>query len=348
MVDRGHYLAIQPWKPKFNPKTKSINKLDVWVRVTNMFTEYMRARLLKKIGDLICSIFMVDINTINQSQCHFARVYVQLDLNQPLETSVCIDGVWFALEYEGLSMICFERGKLGHFKEECLKDKKAHTKAILDSISRQKPPTASEPIPYILWIQVLSSTKGRKRNAKGVPKTTKTITYGAGPSRFAILEDHNDGNVESETTKEVGNMLQPIENIPKEAVMITRSKRGKNKSKSLDPPKSSPKGLLVSCEGANEKKTGEQQVKENNENLRSTTISNMDRNDLDQIHMEVSQYTVVLAKIPCNIEVNSMWRTLILPCMIMILLILCSRMVGILTQIVLMSHNLLLTALWKI
>lgn len=88
----GHYLTIQPWKLKFNPKTKSINKLAVWVRITNLSTKYMRASILKKIGNLLGTTFKVDVNTINQSRGWFARVCIQLDLDQLLKISLWIDG----------------------------------------------------------------------------------------------------------------------------------------------------------------------------------------------------------------------------------------------------------------
>lgn len=162
----GHYLAIQPWKPQFNPKTESINKLAVWIRVTNLSTEYMRASLLRKIDNLIGTTFKVDINTTNQSRGRFARVCVQLDLDQPFKTSVCIDGIWFNLEYQGLNMICFECGKFGLLKEECLKRKEVRADTNLVTDSRQPPPITDEPIPYEPWMQVPSSTRGRKPNAK--------------------------------------------------------------------------------------------------------------------------------------------------------------------------------------
>lgn len=54
------YLTVQPWKSNFNPLTNFINKLAVWVRMTNLSVEYMRENMLRKIGNTIGITFEVD------------------------------------------------------------------------------------------------------------------------------------------------------------------------------------------------------------------------------------------------------------------------------------------------
>lgn len=62
--------------------------------------------------------------------------------------SVWIEGAWLNLEYEGLSMICFECGKFGHSKEECMKDNETDVEVNQAPVSWKKPGVVSEPLFY--------------------------------------------------------------------------------------------------------------------------------------------------------------------------------------------------------
>lgn len=92
--------------------------------------------------------------------------------------------------------------------------------------------------------------------------------------------------------------------------MATRSKQGKYKGKNSvlsKPSVADPtlKGPIVTRERAVEEKSDNTKVKANNEVMRPVTIANREKNDLGSLQMEVNRYSAALAKIPCNIEVNS-------------------------------------------
>ncbi|CAI0433984.1 unnamed protein product [Linum tenue] len=56
----------------------------------------------------------LDFHTLHQQRAKFARVAVEIDLTRPLVTQIRLDGKWKYIEYENLSMVCFECGKVGH------------------------------------------------------------------------------------------------------------------------------------------------------------------------------------------------------------------------------------------
>ncbi|KAK0587068.1 hypothetical protein LWI29_016800 [Acer saccharum] len=52
----------------------------------------------------------------------FARIYVDLDITQPLKSSLEVDNRSIKVEYENLGLIYFKCGRVGHNKEACLED----------------------------------------------------------------------------------------------------------------------------------------------------------------------------------------------------------------------------------
>ncbi|KAI9086116.1 hypothetical protein K1719_031949 [Acacia pycnantha] len=82
---------------------------------------------LLEIGNMVGKALKVDVNTL--AQCNnqnmmvergkFARVSVEVDLNQALKSSFVIRSTIYTVEYEGLDLICFKCGKYGHSQEKC-------------------------------------------------------------------------------------------------------------------------------------------------------------------------------------------------------------------------------------
>lgn len=63
----------------------------------------------------------MDKTTFAASRGQFARISVEVDLNQPLRSKFQLWGHTFPVEYEGLHQICFHCGKYGHRQENCPK-----------------------------------------------------------------------------------------------------------------------------------------------------------------------------------------------------------------------------------
>lgn len=61
----------------------------------------------------------MDSNTAQQVRGKFARVYMELDLDNPLVAQYRLNGKLMAIKYEGMHLICFRYGKYGHDKDAC-------------------------------------------------------------------------------------------------------------------------------------------------------------------------------------------------------------------------------------
>lgn len=135
MNDGPWNLTAQRWRPDFKPREASIKKIAAWIRIPDLPIEYYDKHFLWK----------VDIHTIKDSnhgrgmftteRGRFARISVELNLNKKLVSRVKIRNILYLIEYEGLSMICFERGKYGHHKELCPTKCQAVPNANLEEVS---------------------------------------------------------------------------------------------------------------------------------------------------------------------------------------------------------------------
>ncbi|KAK7265229.1 hypothetical protein RJT34_32845 [Clitoria ternatea] len=88
----------------------------------------MRKRILLckgliRIGQQLGTMLKVDEATSIHSTRRFARIYVEVDLQNSLMPSFLVLGRRFLVEYEGLNLICFQCEKYGHHVEQCLKVK---------------------------------------------------------------------------------------------------------------------------------------------------------------------------------------------------------------------------------
>ncbi|KAI9097681.1 hypothetical protein K1719_025452 [Acacia pycnantha] len=126
-VIQGHYLAVQRWSPNFNPYSNEIQKVAVWIRIPTLPMHVYSEECLLEIGNMIGKALKVDVNTLAQcsnqnmmvERGKFARVSVEVDLNQALKSRFVIRSTIYTVEYEGLDLICFKCGKYGHSQEKC-------------------------------------------------------------------------------------------------------------------------------------------------------------------------------------------------------------------------------------
>lgn len=65
----------------------------------------------------------------------FARICVEIDLNQPVVGKIRVRGSWHKVEYEGLHVICSGCGYYGHVLKDCLQK----TTVINDGVGASQP-----------------------------------------------------------------------------------------------------------------------------------------------------------------------------------------------------------------
>lgn len=113
------YLTIRKWVSNFVPNDTPIKILTAWVRIPNLSVEYFDINFLHKVGSKIGKVLRVDKNTAQAERGQFTRISVEIDLIKPLLSKFWLKGKVWRVQYEGLRIVCFKCGKLGHTKEEC-------------------------------------------------------------------------------------------------------------------------------------------------------------------------------------------------------------------------------------
>ncbi|RYR05702.1 hypothetical protein Ahy_B06g085537 [Arachis hypogaea] len=118
-----YYLSVRMWKPDFNPMNTSIDNIAAWIRLPGLAIEYYCRPILEKIGNIVGRTIKVDTNTAKITREKFARLCVEVDLQQPLVSQYQINGQTHVVEYEGIHLVCFRCGRVGHDKAKCKEGK---------------------------------------------------------------------------------------------------------------------------------------------------------------------------------------------------------------------------------
>lgn len=114
-----NYVVAQRWRPDFDPKTSKLEKMPVWVRLPGLPVEYYRDDVLKLISQQVGTPLKLDKMTADVERGRFARAAVEIDLSKPLVSMVKIRRRVQHIEYEGIHVICFTCGEVGHRSERC-------------------------------------------------------------------------------------------------------------------------------------------------------------------------------------------------------------------------------------
>ncbi|CAJ2655371.1 unnamed protein product [Trifolium pratense] len=114
-----HYLLVQRWRKMFLQSAATMKKVAVWIRIPRLPLELYNDTFLTRIGNALGTMLKVDRLTSIHSRGKFARICVEINLEQPLVTHIFIRGYKFFLQYEGLHSICFRCGRYGHKKDQC-------------------------------------------------------------------------------------------------------------------------------------------------------------------------------------------------------------------------------------
>ena len=93
--------------------------MAVWIRLSELPIEHYEPSALLKIGQAIGLVLRIDAYTASNVRGRFARICVQVNLDKPLIYFIQIGKMVQKVQYEGLSSLCFECGRMGHRKESC-------------------------------------------------------------------------------------------------------------------------------------------------------------------------------------------------------------------------------------
>ncbi|PHT83567.1 hypothetical protein T459_12010 [Capsicum annuum] len=81
--------------------------------------EFYDSNMLQRVGRKIVWLRKIDAYTSATLRGRYARICVQVPMNNPLRSSVTIGTYNQLLQYEGKGFLCKSCGKIGHTKEQC-------------------------------------------------------------------------------------------------------------------------------------------------------------------------------------------------------------------------------------
>lgn len=120
---QDHYLIVHRWRPFFLQNVEVSSKVAVWIKIPKLPLKLYNSKFLCRVGSALGTMLQIDKVTSIHSRGKFARIYVEIDLAQPLTSHLMVRGHKLLLEYEGLHQICFRCGRYGHKREQCSEPK---------------------------------------------------------------------------------------------------------------------------------------------------------------------------------------------------------------------------------
>ncbi|XP_028779701.1 uncharacterized protein LOC114736099 [Neltuma alba] len=209
MID-DHYLVVQRWRPNFNPwKADVQRKITAWIRLPDLPVEFYNVESLRRIGNMVGKTIKIDRSTSVYDKGGFARICVEIDLQQPLLPFFDAFGEDRPIVYEGLHMVCFHCGRYGHQKDKCPEFFQGHDKGQNDKNNRRQAEDGEDgkcPDPSMLNQQLsetgVSSTAGKSSMSNNV--------FG----KLRILKRDFRGRM---SISEIVGLDQDIANVPKSA-----------------------------------------------------------------------------------------------------------------------------------
>ncbi len=199
------FLTIRRWSPGFRPSEAKISTTAVWACLPELPIELYDTNILRRIGNQLGSLLKVDARTMDNERGRFARLCVQIDLEQPLIPKVRIGNMIQKIQYEGISAICFECGRVGHRLDTC-PSKIAHAcPASPRTPEPIHPPNSKQDSSnYGKWMLVSrrksATKKAVQKNANTVPKalasshasTHRNLKFTNSTPRDSPIEPHKD------------------------------------------------------------------------------------------------------------------------------------------------------------
>ncbi|GMY36392.1 Endonuclease/exonuclease/phosphatase [Fagus crenata] len=197
------FLTLCRWTPGFRPSEAKISTTAVWARLPELPIEFNNKTMLRRIGTQLGTLLKIDARTMDNEHGHFARVCVQIDLDQPLTAKIRIGNHDQKIQYEGISTICFECGYVGHRASSCpsIIILEPNVNPITDPLAHKpiEPPSTED---YGEWMLV---TKKRSK-----PKATATKK----PANPSVILKQHDPYIKLDQPHSSQPMTSPPDGLP--------------------------------------------------------------------------------------------------------------------------------------
>ncbi|GLT63477.1 hypothetical protein SLA2020_360400 [Shorea laevis] len=200
-----HFLTIRRWEPSFDPAKATFKTTAIWARLPHLPIEYYDVQILERIGNILGTPLRLDAHTAHQSRGQYARICIQVDLDEPLVPFVRIGKHIQKVLYEGPAALCYECGCVGHKEDKCpLKiphPMVVSEEQIAESQNSQDPvEKSSNDLPdnqgFGPWMLVERRKNKKKQSTTQLNNSVGRLTGSRNGSRNL----NSKGNVNSDTT----------------------------------------------------------------------------------------------------------------------------------------------------
>lgn len=99
-------------------EAKPLNTV-IWVRLPHLPTEFYDGVILRKIGNTIGRLLRVNACTSATLRGGYARICVEIPMEQPVKSFIFIGTHKQSIQYEGENFLCKKCGRLGHISPHC-------------------------------------------------------------------------------------------------------------------------------------------------------------------------------------------------------------------------------------
>ncbi|XP_060211753.1 uncharacterized protein LOC132639317 [Lycium barbarum] len=143
MFDRKP-IIVKPWQPDIEVTKQLMDKIPVWIRLMGLDVKYWGKSALTKIAGLVGNPIRADSATTMKERMTYARVLVEVPLNEEYPTSVMFENEYGKIveqevEFEWKPVLCTKCKNFGHRLQECRKQIKdvAIQQAMLKKLGMQ-------------------------------------------------------------------------------------------------------------------------------------------------------------------------------------------------------------------
>ncbi|CAN1131438.1 hypothetical protein LINPERHAP2_LOCUS6403 [Linum perenne] len=233
-----HYLIVHQWDQSFRVANDLPRKMVVWVRFPHLPIHFYHARVLTSLGNLIGKTVKIDFNTQRAERGKFARIAIEINLDEPIPPVVLLDGVIQKVEYENMPTLCFECGRVGHDSQACPRNSATPPTAVATSAASKEVVTAgdsSEPAADRYGPWMLVSRRPRRPNKEGSPSLVRQDLRGNHSNQSGEIgvsvKERGIGIVKSQSgANEISKTQKGKHSVPNDV------EGGANKAKSLGHP----------------------------------------------------------------------------------------------------------------
>ncbi|CAN1178244.1 hypothetical protein LINPERHAP2_LOCUS33563 [Linum perenne] len=201
-----HYLIVHQWDPSFRVADDLPKKMVAWVRFPHLPIHFYHVQVLTSLGNLVGKTIKIDFKTQRAERGKFARIAVELDLDEPLPPVVMLDGATQLIEYENLPNLCFDCGRIGHEAACCplkLAVVPVATAAPAGDPASESPDPNSLPAPdrYGPWMVVdRRSSRPKRESQAGKARVDPRIRSAVIPERdSAPSKERDDGEMKQKS-----------------------------------------------------------------------------------------------------------------------------------------------------